>query len=69
VVDSSSNIQSKLHQRHTALSFHRVPEAVAAKITCFFHISCGSNSAEILSKHWHALRYGVYFSLWFSGML
>ena len=35
VVDSSSYHQSKLHKRHTALSFHRVREAIAAKIVLF----------------------------------
>jgi hypothetical protein len=39
VVDSSTKIHSKLHKRHTALSFHRVREAVAAKVVGFFHIN------------------------------
>ena len=29
VVDSSTKIHAKLHKRHTALSFHRVREAIA----------------------------------------
>jgi hypothetical protein len=52
VVDSSVKIHSKLHKRHTALSFHRVREAVAAKIIGFFHLDGKRNPADVLSKHW-----------------
>ena len=52
VVDSSSVPQSKLHKRHTALSFHRVREAIAAKIVLFTHLPGEKNPADILSKHW-----------------
>ena len=52
VVDSSARPHSKLHKRHTALSFHRVREAVAAKILGFYHIPGEQNPADILSKHW-----------------
>jgi hypothetical protein len=52
VVTSSTTPHAKLHKRHTALSFHRVREAVAAKILGFFHIPGKSNPADILSKHW-----------------
>lgn len=52
VVNSSSIPHSKLHKRHTALSFHRVREAVAAKIIGFYFIEGENNPADILSKHW-----------------
>ena len=52
VVDSSSIPQSKLHKCHTALSFHRVRKAIAAKIVLFTHLPGKKNPADILSKHW-----------------
>jgi hypothetical protein len=52
VVDSSTKIHSKLHKRHTTLSFHRVREAVAAKVIGFFHIDRKRNPADVLSMHW-----------------
>ena len=58
VVDSSITPHAKLHKRHTALSFHRVREAIAAKIIAFYHIAGEANPADILSKHW------AYSSIW-----
>ena len=52
VVDSSNVPQTKLHKRHNALSFHRVREAIAAKIISFNYIPGTINPADILSKHW-----------------
>ena len=52
IVDSSTVPHFKLHKRHTALSFHRVREAIAAKIIAFYHINGDKNPADILSKHW-----------------
>ena len=52
VVDSSMTPHAKLHKRHTALSFHRVREAIAGKIIGFYHIAGEHNPADILSKHW-----------------
>jgi hypothetical protein len=52
VVDSSTVPHSKLHKRHMALAFHRVREAIAAKIIAFYHIGGDENVADILSKHW-----------------
>lgn len=52
VVNSSAQPHAKLHKRHTALSFHRVREAIAADIIGFFHIPGECNPADILSKHW-----------------
>ena len=52
VVNSSSIPHAKLHKRHTALSFHRVGEAVAAKYVAFCYLPGADNPADILSKHW-----------------
>lgn len=52
VVDSSSIPHSRLHKRHSALSFHRVREAIAAGIISFHHIPGTQNPADVLSKHW-----------------
>ena len=52
VVDSATKIHAKLHKRHTALSFHRVREAIAAGFIAFYHIPGSLNPADVLSKHW-----------------
>jgi hypothetical protein len=52
VVDSSMRFDAKLHKQHTALSFHKVQEAIAARIIVFTHIPGVINPADILSKHW-----------------
>ena len=52
VVDSSMQVNAKLHKRHTILSFHRVRECIASKMVGFYFIPGESNPADILSKHW-----------------
>ena len=52
VVDSSNLPKARLHKRHVLLSFHRVREAISAKIICFIYIPGSINPADILSKHW-----------------
>jgi hypothetical protein len=52
VVDSSMQLQAKLHKRHTMLSFHRVREAITSGIVGFYFIPGELNPADILSKHW-----------------
>ena len=52
VVGSSTMINAKLHKRHTALSFHRVREAIASGVCGFFHIPGHLNPADIMSKNW-----------------
>ena len=52
VVGSSSVPHARLHKRHVLLSFHRVREAIAAKIVKFMHIPGVCNPADILSKAW-----------------
>jgi hypothetical protein len=52
VVDSSMRLDAKLHKRHCMLSFHRVREAIAAKILLYWFVPGQDNPADILSKHW-----------------
>ena len=52
VVDSSMQVNAKLHKRHTMLSFHRVREAIASGMIGFYFIPGDTNPADILSKHW-----------------
>ena len=51
VVTSSTIPHSPLSKRHQFLAYHRVREAIAAKIVKFFHIGGTMNPADILSKH------------------
>ena len=50
VVNSSTIPHGKLHKRHTALSYHRVREAIVAKIISFIYIPGKINPADILRK-------------------
>jgi hypothetical protein len=52
MINSATQIHSKLHKRHTMLSYHRVREAVAAGIVHMAHVPGSANPADILSKHW-----------------
>ena len=52
VVTSSTVPHSKLHKRHTALSYHRVRECIAAGVVEFHFIRSETNAADILTKHW-----------------
>jgi hypothetical protein len=52
VVDSSMQVNAKLHKRHTILSFNHVRECIASKMVGFYFIHVESNPADILSKHW-----------------
>ena len=51
VVDSSTCSHSKLHKLHTALSFHRIQDAIASKMLNFTFIPGSISPADILSKH------------------
>ena len=42
---------SQLNKRHIALAYHRVREAIAAKIMKFFKIDEKKNLSDILSKY------------------
>jgi hypothetical protein len=52
VDNSSTTPHAKLHKRHTALSLHRVCEAIAARIITYHHICSETNPVDMLSKHW-----------------
>jgi len=52
VVDCSTISHSKLHNRHTILSFHRVHEAIASGMVAIYYLPGAINPADILSKHW-----------------
>jgi hypothetical protein len=52
VVDSSMQLNAKLHKHHTMLSFHCVRKAIAAGILGFYFLPGEYNPADILSKHW-----------------
>ena len=52
VVTSSTIPQSVLSKRQHILAYHRVREAIAAKILSFIHIDGKGNPADILSKHY-----------------
>ncbi|KAL7562633.1 hypothetical protein ACA910_002534 [Epithemia clementina (nom. ined.)] len=52
VVTSGTLPHSILNKRHNALAYHRVREAIAAKIILFYWIESKANKADILSKHW-----------------
>ena len=51
-VMSSTIPQAILNKRHNMLSYHRVREAIAAKILEFHWCSSSQNRSDILSKHW-----------------
>ena len=52
VVTSSTVPHSLLSKRHNILSYHRVREAIAAKILVFHWYDSSQNKSDILSKHW-----------------
>ena len=50
VINSSAIPDDTLKKRHNALSYHRVREAIAAKIIKFYHIDGKGNPADFLTK-------------------
>ena len=52
VVTKSILHHSILIKRHNILAFHRVKEAVAAKLMDFFWIQSADNLSDMLTKHW-----------------
>ena len=52
VVTSATLPNSTLSKRHNILAFHRVREAIAAKIIDFHWIKSENNLSDMLSKHW-----------------
>ena len=52
VVTSATLPHSTLTKRHNILAFHRVREAIAAKLMAFYWIQSDYNLSDMLSKHW-----------------
>ena len=52
VVTSATQPQSTLTKRHNIPAFHRVREAIAAKLMAFYWIQSAYNLSDMLSKHW-----------------
>ena len=52
VVSSSTVPHSLLSKRHNRLSYHRVREAIAAKILVFHWCDSSQNESDMLSRHW-----------------
>ena len=50
VLTNSTVLQ--LNKRYNALAYHRVREAIAAKVMKFFKIDGKKNPSDILSKHY-----------------
>ena len=51
VVTSATLPHSSLTKRHNILAFHRVREAIAAKLMAFYWIQSAYNLSDMLSKH------------------
>ena len=52
MVTSATLPHSTLTKRHNILAFHRVREAIAAKLMAFYWIQSAYNLSAMLSKHW-----------------
>ena len=52
VITSPTLPHSTLTKHHIILAFHRVREAIAAKLMAFYWIQSGYNLSDMLSKHW-----------------
>ena len=52
VVTSATLPHSMLFKRHNILAFHRVREAIAAKLTAFYWIQSAYTLSDMHSKHW-----------------
>jgi hypothetical protein len=67
VVNSSTLPEAKLHKQHTLLLYHRVCEAIAAKMIVFIHIDGRINPVDIPSKHGVTAKFGEVVSPCYSG--
>ena len=52
MVTSATLPHSTLTKHHNSLAFHRVREAIAAKLMAFDWIQSAYNLSDMLSKHW-----------------
>ena len=57
VVLNTNKLSSVLKKKRSAINYHQVGEAIAAKILWFAHISSEKNLAEILTKPWGNQRF------------
>ena len=65
VVTNATLPHSTLTKRHNILTFHRVREAIAAKLMAFYWIQSAYNLSDMLSKHWdHPTVYPMILKLW-----
>ena len=53
VATSATLPHSTLTKRHNILAFHRVTEAISAKLIVFYWIQSAYNLSDMLSKHWN----------------
>ena len=53
MVTSATLPHSTLTKRHNILAFHRVTEAISAKLIVFYWIQSAFNLSDMLSKHWN----------------
>ena len=60
VVKSSMTPQGKICKRHVALSFHRVREAIIAKIISYNFSNIKINPEDVLSNHWLTTLCGLF---------
>ena len=51
VIQSSMVPSYRLKKRHNILAYHRVREAVAAKIVRLIHLAGSENPSDVLTKH------------------
>ena len=64
VVTSATLPHSTLTKKHNILAFHRVREAIAAKLMAFYWIQSAYNLSDMLSKHWdHPTVYSMIMKL------
>jgi hypothetical protein len=52
LVNNSAIPHLCLSKQHNALSYHRVREAIAAKVVNYYWVDGKNNPADIVSKHW-----------------
>jgi hypothetical protein len=50
VIINTTMLSSQLKKKHNYIAYHRVREAITAKIINFFHIHSEDNFADILTK-------------------
>ena len=55
VVTSATLPHSSLTKHHNILAFHRVREAIAAKLMAFYWIQSAYNLSDMVSKYWDHL--------------